>query len=113
MQLSLANPLTLYVQSMKDTSFVALFPQVQRNGNKPAKGTQEHGVYQPDEAWHTGMLSETPHLKIEPRTKMREGRAHQLWARTARDNVSRTTGERGRRKLHKAKESLHYGIQRL
>lgn len=42
MQLSLANPLTLYVQSMKDASFVALFPQAQRNGNKPAKGTQEH-----------------------------------------------------------------------
>lgn len=59
------------------------------------------------------MLSETPHLKIEPKTKMREGSAHQLWAQTARDNVSHTAGEKGRKKLRKAKESLHYGTQRL
>jgi hypothetical protein len=55
-------------------------------------------------------LSEKLHLKIEPRTKTREEIVHQLWAWAVTNNANHTAGEKERKKLCKAKESLHQGI---
>ena len=41
---------------------------------------------------------------------MREEIVHQLWAWAVTNNANHTAGEKERKKLCKAKESLHQGI---